>query len=134
MRNVACALLLAGAASLAAPKPAEAWGGGFALGTVAGLGAGAIIGSAIARPYPYAYYPYGYYPYPYAYPVPYGYAYPPVVYAPPPVVYPAPAQPATAPSSRSATYTPTQANSRPATPTCGPGQFYNTLTGVCDRR
>ena len=68
MRNVACALLVAGAACLSAPKPAEAWGGGFALGTVAGLGAGAIVGSVIARPYPYAYYPYGYYPYPYAYP------------------------------------------------------------------
>ena len=56
------------------------WGRGWGYG-IGGFAAGAIIGSAIARPYPY----YGYY----GYPAPYGY-YPPPVYAAPPVAYAAP--------------------------------------------
>lgn len=96
-------------------------------GTILGLGVGSVIGSAAARPYypyapyPYAYYPYGYYPYaaPYAYP-------PTVVYAQP--GYPAPLPPAN--------YAPpgTPRPSAAPSPTCRPGQFFNTLTGNCDRR
>lgn len=49
-------------------------GAGVALGTIAGLGAGLAIGSAVAQPRYYA-------------------PPPPVVYAPPPVVYAPPPQP-----------------------------------------
>ncbi len=120
-----CRVALAGiavAALLAGPvRPAQAWGGGaFAFGAAAGITTGVLL----SRPYAY---PYGYVPYGYAYPapvyaVPYGYApaYPPVVYAPPPAYAappPAYAAPAATPAVR-----------------CGSGQFFNTLTGTCDRR
>lgn len=79
-------ITLATAASLAvgaiaAPSPAEARGGGaIAAGVIGGLAAGAIIGSAVARPYGYydGYYGGGYYaggPY-YAAPYYAGYAAP----------------------------------------------------------
>jgi len=84
MRNILCAGLTALSLCTTAIKPAEAGGGGFVFGAILGLGVGTVVGSAIARPYPYSYSygPYGYYPYGYA---PYGYypsAYPyPVPYA-----------------------------------------------------
>jgi hypothetical protein len=119
MRRLLCAALVAASATALLPRPAEAWyGGGVALGAVAG----AVIGSAIVHPYPYAYCPYAYpyyYP-PRAYAVPYGY--PPVAYyypPPPGYVVPAPA-PAPAPVVH--------------TPGCPAGQFFNTYTGNCDRR
>ena len=139
MKKLLCAGLAAASICTASPKPAEAWGGGFAFGTVLGLGVGTVLGSAIARPYypygyaPYGYYPYGYYPYatPYAYgyPPPVTYAVPPVTYAVPPLAYAPPGYPAP-PAGQ------TYAAARPpaAQPTCRPGQFFNTLTGNCDRR
>jgi hypothetical protein len=104
-------------------QPARAWGGGaIALGAALGVTTGVLLTRPYVYPYPYAYpapYPYPYYPAP-AYavpptPVPYGYAYPPgyVAAAPAPVVQ---AQPA-----------------NPNLPTCGPGRFFNRLTGTCDR-
>ena len=133
MKKLLCAGLAAASICTALPKPAEAGGGSFVFGTVLGLGVGTVVGSAIARPYyPYGYYPYGYYPYavPYAYgyPPPVAYAVPPVAYAPPPG-YPV-ALPATPPVGQ------TYATPRPSAPqpTCGAGQFFNTLTGTCDRR
>ncbi len=99
-----------------------------------------MVGSAIARPYypygyaPYGYYPYGYYPYaaPYAYgyPPPVTYAVPPVTYAVPPVAYAPPGYPVSPPAGQ--TYA--TARTPAAQPTCRPGQFFNTLTGNCDRR
>jgi len=147
MRNILCAGLAAVSICTAAAKPAEAGGGGFVLGTVLGLGAGTIVGSAIARPYPYpyGYAPYGYYPYGYApygyypsaypYPVPYPYAYPPpVAYAPP--GYPAPLQPRLPSAGQPAGYAPPGSTQAPAVQhlACRSGQFFNTLTGNCDRR
>ena len=100
-----------------------------------GLGVGTVVGSAIARPYyPYGYYPYGYYypyavPYAYGYPPPVTYAVPPGPYAVPPVAYAPPGYP---PAPVGQTYAATRP---PAVqPTCRPGQFFNTLTGNCDRR
>ena len=71
-----------------------------------------------------------YYPYPYAYPYPYvaprylpppvaaaPYGYPPAAYAPYAYPSPPPAPPGNAPG-----------------PNCGPGKFFNTLTGACDIR
>lgn len=115
MRRLVLACLAAvtfGAAT--APRPAFAYryyGGGFALGSVVGLG----VGAALARPfYPYPYYPYYYPPVVYA-----PYAYPPAVVVAPPVAYAAPpAQPAPPPAR---------------TPECGPKRYYNTLTGHCDQ-
>ena len=133
MRKLLRAGLAATSICTASPKPAEAWGGGFAFGTVLGLGVGTVVGSAIARPYyPYGYAPYGYYPYgyyPYAAPYAYGYP-PPVTYAVPPVAYAPPGYPVSPPAGQ------TYAATRPPTvqPTCRPGQFFNTLTGNCDRR
>ncbi len=142
MRNILCAGLAAVSICTAAPKPAEAYGGGgggFAIGALLGLGVGAIVGTSIARPYyPYGgYYPYGYYPQGYPYAVPYGYSYAPVVgYPPPPVAYAPPGYPAPLPplsAGRPANYA---APARPpaAQPKCRSGQFFNTLTGDCDRR
>ena len=140
MKKLLCAGLAAASICTASPKPAEAWGGGFAFGTILGLGVGTVVGSAVARPYypygyaPYGYYPYGYYPYaaPYAYgyPPPVTYAVPPVAYAVPPVAYAPPAYPVPPPAGQ------TYAAARPpaAQPNCRPGQFFNTLTGNCDRR
>ena len=55
-----------GFAAVATPQPAQArWGyggGAVAAGVIGGLAAGAIIGSAAARPYGYGYGP-GYYAY-----------------------------------------------------------------------
>lgn len=49
--------------AVAAPQPAQARNGGaIAAGVIGGLAAGAIIGSAVARPYGYGYGP-GYYAY-----------------------------------------------------------------------
>ena len=140
MRKLLCAGLAAASVCTALPKPAEAWGGGFAFGTILGLGVGTVVGSAIARPYspygyaPYGYYPYGYYPYaaPYAYgyPPPVTYAVPPAPYAVPPVAYAPPGYPAP-PAGQ--TYA-TARSPVVQTPACRPGQFFNTLTGNCDRR
>jgi hypothetical protein len=66
-------------AAMTAPTTAEArwrgWGWGAALG---GFALGAVVGSAVARPY-YAYPSYGYYGYPtyysYGYPAYYSYGY-----------------------------------------------------------
>jgi hypothetical protein len=57
----AAAAVLATGAVVATPKQAEArcYGCAVGAGVIGGLAAGAIIGSAIARPYPY--YGYGYY-------------------------------------------------------------------------
>jgi len=143
MKKLLCAGLAAASICTASPKPAEAWGGGFVFGTVLGLGVGTIVGSAIARPYapygyaPYGYVPYGYYPYgyyPYAAPYAYGYP-PPVTYAVPPVAYAPPGYPTPLPGTPPvgqayATPRPPVAQS----PACRPGQFFNTLTGNCDRR
>lgn len=124
MKKLLCTGLAVASVCTALPKPAAAGGGGFVFGTVLGLGVGSVVGSAIARPYypygyyPYAYYPYGYYPYAYPYPPPVAYAVPPLAYAPPgyPVSLPAPPPPSVAQN-----------------PACRPGQFFNTLTGNCDR-
>jgi len=138
MRNILCAGLAAVSVCTAAPKPAEAWGGGggFAVGTLFGLGVGAIVGTSIARPYyPYGYPVYGgYYPYGYPYAVPYGYA--PVVGYPPPVVYASPAYPAPLPPPSAGQPANYAAPARPPAtqPKCRSGQFFNTLTGNCDRR
>ena len=141
MKKLLCAGLAAASVCTASPKPAEAWGGGFAFGTVLGLGVGTVVGSAIARPYypygyaPYGYYPYGYYPYaaPYAYgyPPPVAYGVPPVTYAVPPVAYAPPGYPVPPPAGQ--TYAAARPPAAP-TPSCRPGQFFNTLTGNCDRR
>ena len=133
MKKLLCAGLAAASICTASPKPAEAWGGGFAFGTVLGLGVGTVVGSAIARPYyPYAYAPYGYYPYGYyPYAVPYAYGYPPpVAYAVPPVAYAPPGYPVAPPAGQA--YAAPQPPA--AQPTCRPGQFFNPLTGNCDRR
>ncbi len=137
MKKLLCAGLAAASICTASPKPAAAGGGGFVFGTVLGLGVGTVVGSAIVRPYyPYGYAPYGYYPYgyyPYAAPYAYGYP-PPVTYAVPPVAYAPPGYPVSVPAAPPAG--PTYATPRPpaAQPTCRPGQFFNTLTGTCDRR
>ena len=142
MRNLVCTGILAASLCAAAPRPAEAWGGGFLFGTTVGLAAGAVVGSTLVRPYPYvvapppyAYLPpYGYplaygYPSPYAYPPPYGYGYPP----------PRPAAAAGYPVQTYrggwgyASATPARVPP-PESPSCRPGQFFNTLTGNCDRR
>lgn len=125
------------------PKPAAAGGGGFIVGTVLGLGVGTVVGSAIARPYyPYGYYPYGSYPYGYypsavPYAVPYGYPYPPVGYPPvayAPPGYPVPLAPQASFAGQSANYAPQPQTPATRQPTCRSGQFFNTLTGNCDRR
>ena len=132
MRKLLYAGLAAASICTASPKPAAAGGGGFVFGTVLGLGIGTVVGSAVARPYsPYGYYPDAYYPYGYyPYAVPYAYAYPPpVTYAVPPVAY-AP------PPAGAANYALPGTPRPPAAqiPVCRPGQFFNTLTGNCDRR
>jgi hypothetical protein len=126
---------LIGASLLSAAPRAEAWGGGgFFAGTALGLVAGGVVGAAIAGPYGYYPPPFAYPP-PYAYPpvygavpyeVPYGYA--PYPYAPPPGPYAAPGY---APSS----YRPAAPAglASGATPVCRSGQFFNMLTGSCDR-
>jgi hypothetical protein len=129
MRRLVCAALIAASAAAALPRPAEAWWGpgGFVVGTALGVATGAVIGSAIVRPY-------AYYPYPYAYPyypapvyaVPYGYP-PPVAYYPAPA-YPVPAAPPPA------AYVAPAAAPAARTPSCPAGQFFNTYTGNCDRR
>ncbi len=148
MRRILCAGLAASALCTASARPAEAWGGGIFAGTVLGLAAGGVIGATIANPYGYYPPPYPYaYPYPPVYAVPPGYppygyppAYypPPVAYAPPAYVPPAYAPPAYAPPAYApSSYRPPAASARttaPTTPTCRSGQFYNTLTGSCDRR
>ncbi len=140
MKKLLCAGLAAALICTALPKPAEAGGGGFVFGTVLGLGVGTVIGSAVARPYPYGYYPYGYYPYGYyPYAVPYGYAYPPpTAYAVPPVAYAPPGYPVSlAPPPPAGQVSAPSGTSRPPaaqSPACRPGQFFNTLTGNCDRR
>ena len=130
MTKILCAGLAAASICTALPRPAEAWGGGggFAVGTIFGLGVGAVVGSALTRPYyypPYGYPAYGYYPYA----VPYAYAYPPPVYAVPPVAYAPPSYPVAPPPVAQA---PVPSAAR--TVACRPGQFFNTLTGNCDRR
>ncbi len=76
MKRILTALVAAATltgAVLASSAPAQAyWRGGWGWG-LGGFAAGAIIGSALARPY---YYPYGYYGY-----------YAPYPYAPPPCVW-----------------------------------------------
>lgn len=132
MRKVLYACLAAASVCTASPKPAEAGGGGFVFGTILGLGVGTVAGSAIARPYPYypyAYYPYGYYPYA----APYGYP-PPVAYAPPPVAYAPPGYPAPLPPSAGQLANYAARPSAPPSPACRRGEFFNTLTGNCDRR
>ncbi len=148
-RNILYAGLAAISISTAMPRPAEAWGGGsFVFGTAVGLGVGAVVGTAMARPYAYGYFPYGYYPYRYypsvyPYAVPYGYAYPPppVGYAAPPVAYappgyPVPLSPRPSSANQPASYAQTRPAQGPATQTsvCRSGQFFNNLTGTCDRR
>ena len=142
MKKLLCAGLAAASICTALPKPAVA-GGGFVFGTVLGLGVGTAVGSALARPYypysyyPYAYHPYGYYPYaapyPYAYPPPVTYAMPPTAYAPPGSRASLPVVP---PVSGALNYAPPGTPRPPAAqnPVCRPGQFFNTLTGNCDRR
>ena len=143
MKKLLCAGLAAASICTALPKPAAAGGGGFVFGTILGLGVGTVVGSAVARPYyPYGYAPYGYYPYgyyPYAAPYAYGYP-PPVTYAVPPVAYATPGYPVPLPPAPSsaglASYAP-PGTPRPSTAqnqACRPGQFFNTLTGNCDRR
>ena len=143
MRKFLCAGLAAAAMLTATPMPAKAYGGfGFGFGLGVGVGAGVVLGTTIARPYPYGYYPYGYAPYGYyapAYPAvvpyPHAYGYPPpvVAYAPPPVyglppgVYLPPVNPS---AGVVQTVPATAAQSR----MCRAGQFFNTLTGNCDRR
>lgn len=132
MKKFLCAGLAVASICTASPRPAAAGGGGFVFGTILGLGVGTVIGSAAARPYyPYSPYPYAYSPYgysPYAAP----YAYPPTVVYAPPGYYPVPAAPSAGPANYAPPGTP-----RPLaapSPICRPGQFFNTLTGNCDRR
>lgn len=146
MRHLVFTGIVAASLCAAVPQPAKAWGGGFLFGTALGLTTGAVVGSALAHPYPYvvapppyAYAPpYGYpvpyaypsaygYPPPYAYPVPYGYGYPP----PPPRPTAGYAPPA---YQGGVGYAAAIPNPAPATPACRSGQFFNTLTGTCDRR
>ena len=140
MKKLLCAGLAAASICTALPRPAAASGGaGFAFGTIFGLGVGTVVGSALARPYyPYGYYPYAYYPYGYyPYAAPYAYAYPPpVVYAVPPVAYAPPGYPVSLPPPPAGTVNPAAPGPRPpATQSaCRAGQFFNTLTGTCDRR
>ena len=132
MRNLFLATAL-GASLCAAPlQPAKAWGGGGVfVGTVAGLAAGTIIGTAIARPY-----------YPYPYPYPYAYAYPfygyPAFYPAPVVAVPAYPAPAYVPSAYPAAPPPPASSAgrstAPTLPSCGKGRFFNTYTGTCDIR
>ena len=114
-------------------QPAKAYGGGFLFGTVAGLAVGTAVGVAVTHPYypyPYGYpyaYPYAYYPGPVVYPAPVVAA--PYPYAPPPGYAP----PGYAPTG----YAPPASTGRAAPPpqaNCGPGQFFSTYTGTCDRR
>lgn len=143
MKQMVCAGIVAVSLCTTAARPAEAWGGGILFGTAVGLTAGAVIGSTLVHPYPvvvappypypppYAYAPpYGYLPaYGYVppFPTPYGYAYPPP--GPYPVAGYAPygyqAPPAYGAAHSSAPRT---------VPSCQSGQFFNTLTGNCDRR
>lgn len=146
MRNILCAGLAAVSICTALPKPAEAGGGGFVFGTVLGLGIGTVVGSAVARPYypygyyPGGYYPYGYYPSVYPYAVPYGYPYPPPVgFVTPPVAYapsgyPVPLYPRAPSAGQPANYAPSAPTPAAKQPACRSGQFFNTLTGNCDRR
>ena len=153
MRRMVCAGIVAVSLCGATARPARAWGGGILFGTAVGVAAGTVIGSALVHPYPYfvgppiyAYPP----PYAYAYPLPYGV---PLAYGnPPPYAYPAPypapcgtAYPAPAPrpiaghappgSPAGLGYAANAGLQRaPATPACGTGQFFNTLTATCDRR
>jgi hypothetical protein len=93
--RLASTLLLATALA-ASPLTAEAYwhgggcwncgGGNFAAGALLGLGVGAVVGGAIARPHYYAPPPVYYAPPPPVYYAPP----PPVYYAPPPPVYYAP--------------------------------------------
>ena len=71
------------AATVATPNSADArWRGWWGPGLVGGFAAGAIVGSALARPY---YYPYGYYGYYAPAPVYYDYYTPaPLYYGPGP--------------------------------------------------
>ncbi len=157
MRHLVCTGIVAAALCAASPRPAQAWGGGgFLFGTALGLTTGAVVGSALAHPYPYvvAPPPYAYpppygYPPPYAYPPPYpaplAYGYPPPAPYPYPAPsgygYPPPAPPPVAgyampPGQGGAGYAAAGpvAQAAPATPACGTGRFFNTLTGTCDRR
>lgn len=142
MKRFLCVGLAAASICAASPKPAAAGGGGFVFGTILGLGIGTVVGSAVARPYyPYNYYPYAYYPYSYyPYAVPYAYPYPPpVTYAVPPAAYAPPGYPAAWPApppAGAANYASPGAPRLPAAQSlaCRPGQFFNTLTGNCDRR
>ena len=71
MKKTLTALVLTAsvaAATAVSPRPADAhcYGCGVGAGLLGGFVAGAIVGSALARPYPYAYYGpapvyYGYY-------------------------------------------------------------------------
>ncbi len=115
--RILCGGLVAVAACATPVQPAKAWGGGaVAFGAALGVTTGVLLSRPYVYPYPaYPYpYPYAYYPAPvYAAPptpVPYGYAVPPGYLA----QAPAPA-------------------ANPSLPTCGPGRFFNRLTGTCDR-
>ena len=140
--RIACAAVVAATACATPVRPAEAWGGGaFVFGTAIGLTTGALLARPYAYPYGYPYYR-PYYPapvyavpaYPYGYPPP-GYAvYPPPGYATYPAPYavppsPVPAYQVPAPYRAAA---PAAAPTR--TPSCRSGEFFNTLTGNCDRR
>lgn len=143
VKQMVCAGIVAVSLCTTAARPAEAWGGGILFGTAVGLTAGAVIGSALVHPYPvvvappYPYPPpYAYAP-PYGYPPPYGYAPPfpaPYGYAyPPPGPYPVSGYAPygyQAPPAYGAAHNPAP----PAVPSCQSGQFFNTLTGNCDRR
>ncbi len=150
MKQMVCAGIVAASLCTGAARPAEAWGGGILFGTAVGLTAGAVIGSALVHPYPvvvapppYAYPPSYGYPAPYGYPPPYGYA-PAYGYAPPvpgPYGYaylPQGPRPMSgyAPSGYQVPpgYGAAPASVPPAAPSCQSGQFFNTLTGNCDRR
>jgi hypothetical protein len=64
MRKALTALAAAGtiaAATIADPTTADARRGWFGPALIGGFAAGAIVGSALARPYPYYGYGYGYY-------------------------------------------------------------------------
>jgi hypothetical protein len=81
MRKVVTALAAAAtiaAATVATPATADARGGWWGPAIIGGFAAGAIVGSAFARPYPYYGYGYGYYA---PAPVYYGY------YTPAPAYY-----------------------------------------------
>ncbi len=152
MRHLVCTGIVAASLCAAAPRPAEAWGGGgFLFGTAVGLTAGAVVGSALVHPYPYVVPPPYAYPPPYTYPPPYGYPPPyPLAYGyPPPYAYPGsygygypPPAPRPVADYGVPTYQGTSgyapANPVPAparvAPACRTGQFFNTLTGTCDRR